>query len=482
MQIHKLFGAFRRRLLWECCLRGALVGAALGAAGIFITSLVYHIKIVPMPPVVGAAIGGGLFLLGFLGALLWGFPTDKRVAKRVDALGLQERASTMLAFQKQDTPMVRLQREDAAAHIRETSPKQLKLQVGKKRLLISLVSICLAATMVALPFDVFAKPQDEDALRRAQAVKELIAQLREEVKQAQLPEGVKAELNEIIDQLETDLENAGTELEQAAQIQQAMDEMEQVVKNSVTKYKIGEALQKYEITRPLGEAISEGNIEKVSIAIADLETQILEDPTVMRVLREAVAGALEASGVDPADALYSALAGLAQGLMLLEDSVGQEDFPSRLGIVLVTAEEGIKAALLAQAEIEAEAEMMQNQMEQTKAEILGQESQEDPEATGEGEPGEGDETRPSDGEGAEGEPSEERPEETGPGGPGNQGTAGGDSPGNPMTEGIYDPISGSVTYGEVFAAYYAQYLEALEAGEVSPELQEIIDRYFGELD
>ena len=50
-----------------------------------------------------------------------------------------------------------------------------------------------------------------------------------------------------------------------------------------------------------------------------------------------------------------------------------------------------------------------------------------------------------------------------------------------MTEGIYDPVSGSVTYGEVFAAYYAQYLEALEAGEVPEDLQEIIDQYFSAL-
>ena len=50
-----------------------------------------------------------------------------------------------------------------------------------------------------------------------------------------------------------------------------------------------------------------------------------------------------------------------------------------------------------------------------------------------------------------------------------------------MTEGIYDPVSGSVSYGEVFAAYYAEYLAALEAGEVPEDLQEIIDQYFSSL-
>ena len=61
------------------------------------------------------------------------------------------------------------------------------------------------------------------------------------------------------------------------------------------------------------------------------------------------------------------------------------------------------------------------------------------------------------------------------------GSGGGEGEGSTMTEGIYDPISGSVSYGEVFAAYYAQYLEALESGEVPEELQEIMDQYFSAL-
>ena len=50
-----------------------------------------------------------------------------------------------------------------------------------------------------------------------------------------------------------------------------------------------------------------------------------------------------------------------------------------------------------------------------------------------------------------------------------------------MTEGIYDPISGNTSYGKVFAAYYAEYLNAVKNGQVSDELKEIIDRYFSSL-
>ena len=51
-----------------------------------------------------------------------------------------------------------------------------------------------------------------------------------------------------------------------------------------------------------------------------------------------------------------------------------------------------------------------------------------------------------------------------------------------MTEGIYDPVLGKATYGEVFASYYAQYLQDLENQKIPEDLQPILDRYFAELD
>ena len=83
-------------------------------------------------------------------------------------------------------------------------------------------------------------------------------------------------------------------------------------------------------------------------------------------------------------------------------------------------------------------------------------------------------------------PEGERPEGEMPEGEMPEGMEGempgdGEGEGSTMTEGIYDPVSGSVTYGEVFAAYYAQYLEALETGEVPEDLQEIMDQYFSAL-
>jgi hypothetical protein len=51
-----------------------------------------------------------------------------------------------------------------------------------------------------------------------------------------------------------------------------------------------------------------------------------------------------------------------------------------------------------------------------------------------------------------------------------------------MTEGFYDPVSGYVSFGEVYALYYAEYLQALKDGKVPEELQEKMDKYFSGLE
>ena len=116
-------------------------------------------------------------------------------------------------------------------------------------------------------------------------------------------------------------------------------------------------------------------------------------------------------------------------------------------------------------------EQMQNALQNALDQLLGNQSQR---PTGEPTTPEGEEDQepPTDGQTPEGMP----PSGTGgnPADP-SQGTQ------IAMTEGFFDPISGSVSYGEVFATYYAQYLEALEKGNVPQYLQEIMDKYYSSL-
>ena len=51
-----------------------------------------------------------------------------------------------------------------------------------------------------------------------------------------------------------------------------------------------------------------------------------------------------------------------------------------------------------------------------------------------------------------------------------------------MTEGFYDPTFGYISFGEVYATYYAEYLQAIRDGKVPEDLQEKIDKYFSGLE
>lgn len=475
MKLNKLFHAFKQKMIWENMLKSLLLAAMLAACGVFITSLVYHILIMGTPILLTAVIGGSIFILSFLAVFFIRYPTRKRVAARVDAMGLKERATTMLEFQNIDTEIVKLQRMDAVAHIQKASPKQMNLQIKRVDWVICIVSICLAFTMLVLPFNVFAfgesTPSGSD--EQQQVIKELIAQLREEVKEAELEEQLKEQLNQIIDDLEEDLQDTESELDLAGEIQQAIKEMQELMEKALTKYKIGEALQKYELTRSLGEAISAGDAEKVSSALDELETELVANTALVKQLSETITAALTDSGVAEDDALYSALAELSSTLILLD--ITSDSFGDNLSAVFADAETAILAALQQQASVEEQMKDLQDSLEDAKDDVLGNEKEEKPEeeTTGEKKP---------EGEKPEGEkPEGEKPEGEMPEGMGGEGPGEGEGEGSTMTEGIYDPVSGSVTYGEVFAAYYAQYLEALESGEVPEDLQEIIDQYFSAL-
>ena len=482
MNINKLFRSFRQKLLWEGLLKSLLFSLMVGGASVFITSLVYHLMIKETPLLLTAALCGTVFTVSFLLIFfIRYYPTKKRVAARMDEIGLQERVSTMLEYRDEDTEIAKLQRNDAIEQIGKTTSKQMKFRFMKREFILCAVSVCMALVMMILPYNVLAFGASDNTVsaEQAQIIKDLIAQLREEVKNSEVNDELKDSLNDIIDQLEENLKDTDSELEQAAKIEQAKKKMEELLEKALTKNKIGEALQKYALTRALGEAISDGDAEKVSTALDDLETSLNEDTALVVSLGETITNALAASGVDESDELYTALAELAE--TLADINVESETFSENLTTAFDAAEAAILAALEKQAAIEAEKEKLEDAMSDAKDEVLGNEKEES--ENGEKPEGEeGEKPEVEEGQKPEGEkPEGEAPEGEPPEGEGGEGQGDGTGEGNTMTEGIFDPISGNVTYGEVFAAYYAEYLAALEAGEVPEELQEIIDSYFSAL-
>lgn len=477
MDTQRLFRAFRGKLLLACMLRAFLWALTFGGVGVFAVSLYHHIRIQPTPVESVIWAGGVGFLPVFVICLILGFPTRKRVAARVDGLGLQERAGTMLAYEKEDTVMARLQRQDAAAHISTTGAKKMRLGLKRSVCILCAVSVVLATAAMALPYDVFAfgEAPDPEEQRQQELIRNMIDDLRENNRESQMDEPAKDAVQQILDELEEALANAENELERAALIEQAREKIQQLQKTRQVHDKIGEALQKYEMTAPLGGGIVNKSKEEISPALDGLELLVTETVDRRMPLCETIVDALGESGVDEQNGLFCAVAAISVDLNLT--SPEKATYAQDVAKAMDRALQDIMAALQSQQTTEDALNQLDDMLSDTKDELLGKESEEDEET---------EEAQKNNKENQK-NPAldllETVPEDDSalPEGDLDQVVAGG-AVQSTMTEGFYDPVLGYVSYGEVYATYYAEYLQALRDGQVPEELQEKIDKYFSGLE
>ena len=481
MEHKKLLRRFRITLMWQALVRSALWGLTAGAAALFVCSLVWHllIKTPPLIWLIGSLAVG--FVTGFIPCMWLYFPTRRRTAARLDETGLQERAGTMLAFRKQEGLMVELQRKDAAAHIAATPLKKLQLRISLKELLALAICVVLCGVMLVIPYDLLAPPPEKPAEVTAweTRVHSMIDDLRQQIQDSYLTAEEQAALEAILAQLEQDLLATDSQLEQAALIQQAQEEMQDVLFGATSRRQIGRALQQYDLTTALGAQFCTDFPWEISEPMDKLLHDITSPTIQITKLANNFNNALEISGVENTDELYCVISEFAQSLIDLTNTTeGPDDTPTwtmlDLEFLFQIMEERIIAVMDQQMHDEAEMANMDSIISNSLQSLLNENGEEN-EAQQGGNKQQG------------GGQSNKEPQSDGKGDSGGT-PAGGlfDDGGLPperttMLEGIYDPVSGDVTYGEVFAAYYAQYLQALDNGEIPEELRPYFERYFSSL-
>jgi len=492
----KLLHPFKMKLIWEAFVKSWVVALTAGAVCEFIFLLIMHLLALEPDKWLIAVVFGIPFVLS--GLLLFGlrhYPNMKRVVTRVDETGLEERVITMLEYKENNDFVVELQRNDALKHLEKVHPKQMKLTFRKKPFILCAIVVSLTVGFMFVPYtimgSIFAAESSVNE-EEAQMIKELIEELRQKVKDTEVSDEIKEQLNEVVDELEENLSEEDSTLEKTAKISQAESEIKDIIENAVTKNKIGTALQQYESTKALGNAISDGDTDAVSEALSDMQDTLTalegqEQGKQLNTVSSDIASALALSGVEAGDALYDALHTFGTSLTSeATEAVNGVDVDTEVSSSVSQAETEIIAALEEQASIEATAEQFGDIIDETKDELLGNESEKseeesksEDEKSSEEQDGEKADGEKADSEKADGEAS------------GNEMSGGGESQGgvegegddsvSSKTESIYDPTSGSVKYGEVFDAYYGEYLAALEAGEVPDDLQAIIDQYYAAL-
>ena len=151
MESKKYFKTFYARLKREGWLKSLIAALVLGFAVVFCAALaVWLIRGLTqlwLPAVCGAAAA----LVS--APLFYRFrfrPTAKSVARRVDALGLEERMITMIELENDDSYIAMRQREDALEKIREADARSIKFSVSRVSLALLAAFAVLGMSMSAV--------------------------------------------------------------------------------------------------------------------------------------------------------------------------------------------------------------------------------------------------------------------------------------------------------------------------------------------
>lgn len=456
MNIKTALKPFKRRLNAEAFLRATL-SAGLIAAGVAILLGGVHILLPWLIPELWILIiFAGVFAvsLGLLFLLAYR-PTKKNLARRLDELGLSERVETMMELEQSDSPAAKLQREDTVNRLQQVSPKNLRLRASKLQAILFAVLLACAVTLLFVPeINLFSR---HDVINR----------LHQLLKDSEVEGDLHEDLSQIIDDLEDKLEDAKNEQDYAEDLKDAQESIQERVEQEITKDEIGAALQEFEDLQELGEAIEDGNKSGVSAALDGLQNIMEGDPIMRESIANQIKEALEKSGTPSDDSLHQALQNMASGL---------RDAAQALEGILDQAETEIHAALRDQQIADMLGQQMEDALENAKP--SGSEGESLPPSSQEDSTGDASED-PNGGQQGNGSPGDnEGDDENGLGGDGS-----GDGNGiTDMNDMISDPSSGgTIQYGDVYAAYMADFLQQAENGTLPPDVVAAMNAYLESL-
>lgn len=287
-------------------------------------------------------------------------PSEKLLAVKVDTLGLENRASTMIENKKNDSLMARLQREDAITHIEKTDVKDYKIRLKLKPLIISIVLILAVFLAILLipnkpknnnPTDDYpssteiedseSESSSEEEDREEEIIDKLITDLIEIIDNAEVNQELKDQLYEKVEKLNEDIkdeENLQTKIDK---IKQAKEEIEEIIDEALAEYDIGKAMQRFDLTEKLGEVISDKAIDKVDNAIDLMEAYMRSQDNLQQQidgLKDILNQVLEMATKEENEALIEAIKNFKANLLLADDNY--------LSDVMDMAAEDIKNALM----------------------------------------------------------------------------------------------------------------------------------------
>lgn len=134
----KIFKEYYNRLAKEGWLKALIYGLIFGFAGLFFSALIFWMmaftQIWPAI-VIFAVVAVSATLISYFVKFR---PSTKDIARRIDALGLEERLLTMAQLQNDNSYIAMKQREDALNALKAIKKKDIKITISKMTLVILL--------------------------------------------------------------------------------------------------------------------------------------------------------------------------------------------------------------------------------------------------------------------------------------------------------------------------------------------------------
>lgn len=444
-----------------------------------------------------AALTGGLLFLIMR-------PTDKRLAKKLDNKhALNERVQTMVEYRDREGEIIGLQRADADERLSGLPKKNVLLQLAKY-VAVPVAAVAMLFTGIFVPLK--AEAEDPPLFDLKDMQRTQLTKLIDDVKASDLDDYISDAAVVVLEGLLTALEDVKLESVMAESVVAAVAAIDAVVEEANTFKEIYAELYKQEKVRDIGIAVLKsvssysGNkvntlerVNKLSYdgdeVIASLLKAAIEPvreklcgktgedgtphegglrydefKTEAEAFANPIASALEATGYNENDGLYSVLNSFSNTLLTYAEYAADTGFgysPAAIwNDIDAAAESTVKAGTVALSGQMYRC-MMDEFIRTRLAEIFGLSF---PKLVFPQLPG------------SENDPGKEEP-------PDNSGGAGDNETIYGSDDIIYDYNLGEhVKYGEVFQDYYSKMEERINSGEISGELIKILGEYFKALD
>lgn len=149
----QIFKTYYNRLAAEGILKSFICGLAIGFTVTFFVALGIWFTNLPVAALVLIPLGSGIAVVAACTAVFYFRlfrPTTEKIAKRIDALGLEERIVTMLELENDNSYIAMRQREDAKQKLNAVSAKSVKYSLSKAPIIVASVTCALAVAMTTV--------------------------------------------------------------------------------------------------------------------------------------------------------------------------------------------------------------------------------------------------------------------------------------------------------------------------------------------